>query len=180
MMAKRQPCRPGRCRSTKSEFAQRLRLGKPLQKAARALPQQFLLFGDYPVRYVYKMVVRVFAMLSVMFIAQTVMAGMPRFPVKPLPRYVDPVRCSIQRPSSTTSEPKSEPYSDFSDHQSRVIAMTLCGSGSKRTNQRACSHSDAETSPIDAAVFTANGIRLSQSSFLADPSGTESGVVLRC
>ena len=130
--------------------------------------------------HVHRSVIRAFAVLSVTVVAQTVMAGMPQFPVKPLPRHVQPAHCSIQPASSTTSEPKSDPYSDFSDHHQRVAAMTLSGSGSKRTNQRACSHRDTGTNVIYPVVLTAVNTHLLQFLSPADPSGSQLGVVRRC
>jgi hypothetical protein len=108
------------------------------------------------------------------------MAGMPQFPVKPLLRHANLAHCSIQPASCTTAEPKSDPYSDFSDHHQRVVAMTLSGSGSKRAIQPVCSQRDIEATLVRPTVFTADGIHFLQLFLPADPSGFQLGVVRRC
>ena len=135
---------------------------------------------DYPVSCVHRLVVRALAVLSVMFVAQTVVAGMPRFPVKPLPPPASPPQCNIQPASSALPESKRDPYSDFSDRHGEVVAMALSGSGSKRTNQRAYSRRDTNTNLICPVVPTAADSHLLQFLYPSDPSSSRLGVVMRC
>jgi len=132
------------------------------------------------VSYAHSSVMRVFVVFSLMFVAQTVLAGMPQFPVKPLPRQASPARFSIQPASSTTSEPKSDPYRDFNDGHGEVFAMTLSGPGSKRISHRTGSHPDSETDLICAVVLAGAGSYPLQMFFPSDPPGSRLGVLLRC
>ena len=127
----------------------------------------------------YRFLIRGFVVFVALVVGPTVMAGMPQFPTKPLPRRTSPAQCNIQPATSTSSEPKSNPYSDLSDPHRAVVAMILCASGSKRTNPRACSDHHATKNLRCLAAFIPGRLHFLQV-FPTDSSASRLDVILRC